>query len=762
MSTSADAVTVLMAYGAHRLLFESDGQGNTFSKMDVWVRNFDPRVDRRVAVTVQFLSPIGVVDSTTGLEYWTKFASAIHLPGLHPERRPVLNIMSRPAPVGVDAAASRSVNATASTGIAPSGAPSPSTADPAVPECDTAGTSIPPGTSEADSDSGASALCTPEQIRAAVLDLQNALVIMERRNHPGEKGRWNRFDTARRKVIHHRALPRYQCGNLRYPGHALDHDMIHGAAVPTGAELVVFDKWARSIYVDPRVKDVEDPAELRRLLECAASHASVHSVLRVPAHRPPAAEPLEYKLNWGEARYGAFQGKTLREIGELSASGVTFLQWVVSPAFKWNQSTNHLVMLASLNRLITNGVIFSKVSPAWKISWDHGACPYAMLEMITLPKRGRGRPRNTAGDGIESSSDDEIDDSVRRELENSATAPGDDDDDENDETYGAGYYKITAAQREAWNAVRLGRPNLYGVNITEFASWPNAFIDPPDPARCIVEATKPGANFGKVLSLFNLRRIHFVDHKKRYGVPMPCAFHGFGCKTRRRGWGGKLRRISGISDDELLASGTYECTANVRLKEAALQNLKRLQPSKESRPEAYAAALLVYNSIHYQFKTTDPRVTKLYASSTTFCWVAFKAPASVYRRSAVSTELAMFMQRQASFQSANDLALMLKELKSQKHAQIKNLFYSLQLLWRRTRSASVVVALDEPILLFPENFQDNGGSFVSANFILDHIKLFFDHLAPWIADFHASHFLNGETLALDHHLKVGFRYAFVF
>ena len=756
---------VVMAYGAHRLFFEFDDQGNTFDRMDVWVRSVDPRSESKVALTVQFLSCAGTIDTAASLEQWStqwnNFSSSIQRPDIPGySKNIVLNIP-------VDAPATGNGAATSEIAPAPSLPVAPSLVNPESDSRIHEATPLSPTTIGVSASSGSSStdygctlqLSTPEEIRAAVLDLQSSLVIMERRNHPGEKGRWNRFDTARRKAILYRALPRVQAGNLRYGGYALDQAMIHGSAVPVGDELASFDKWSRGIYVDPRVKDIDDPTEIRRLLECAALHATMHSEVRVPPHRPPTADRLEYKLNWGTNRYKSFQGKTLREIGESSEAGVSFLQWIVSSEFTWNHSSNHAVMLLSVNRLIQDAVMFTKVSPPWKISWAPGACPFAMLSALTQPRRGRGRPRRSdpgaRKDGNWDSSDDELEVRDRNELEKDATSP-DDDVDESDETYGPGYYKITPQQKEAWDNIRLGRPNIYGANICEYATWPNPHIDPPDPASCLIDAaTKPGASFRQVLLLCNLRRIYVLDQRVRYRVPMPCAFHGFECPTRRRGWNVKLRRISGVSEDEMLASGTYECISNFRLKQAALSAIKRLKASNHSSVEAIDAANSVYRAIRYQFKSIDQRVTKFYNSSTTYSWLAMKIPASIYRRTALSTELAMLMQRQATFQSANDLALMLRELKTQKHAQHKNLFYSLQILWRRTRSSSVTVSLDEPILTFPENYQDIGGSFVSTNFILDHTKVFYDQLAPWLADFHVSHFLTGDSLALDHHLKVG-------
>ena len=600
---------VVMAYGAHRLFFEFDDQGNTFDREDVWVRNFDPRTERRVSLTVQFLSCAGTIDFKAGRERWNDFAASIDRPDSPGYSKCIA--LNFPGEAGAP-------------GIVPD--PSPSAPSLVSPEGDSrmlestrlspltiGGVSVSSGSSNTES-VGTLQLSTPEEIRAAVLDLQSSLVIMERRNHPGEKGRWNRFDTARRKAILYRALPRVQAGNLRYGGCALDQAMIHGSAVPVGDELISFDKWSRSIYVDPRVKDIDDPTEIRRLLECAALHATMHSEVRVPPHRPPTADRLEYKLNWGANHYKSFQGKTLREIGECSEAGVSFLQWIVSSEFTWNHSSNHAVMLLSVNRLIQDAVIFSKISPPWKISWAPGACPFAMLSALTQPRRGRGRPRRSDHGAREDdngdSSCDEIEVIDRNELEKDATSP-DDEGNGSDETYGPGYYKITPQQKEAWNNIRLGRPNNYGANICEYAKWPNLFIDPPDPASFLIDAaTKPGASFRNVFFLCNLRRIYVLDQRVRYGVPMPCAFHGFECPTRRRGWNVKLRRISGVSEDEMLASGTYECVSNFRLKHAALSAIRRLKLSKDSSVEAIDAAHSVYKAIRYQFKSIDPRVTK--------------------------------------------------------------------------------------------------------------------------------------------------------
>ena len=72
-----DMVLVVMAYSAHRLLFESDDQGNTFEGKDVWIRNFDPLVESRVALMVQYLSCEGTTDPIAGREQWINFASSV-------------------------------------------------------------------------------------------------------------------------------------------------------------------------------------------------------------------------------------------------------------------------------------------------------------------------------------------------------------------------------------------------------------------------------------------------------------------------------------------------------------------------------------------------------------------------------------------------------------------------------------------------------------------------------------------------------------
>jgi hypothetical protein len=132
------------------------------------------------------------MDAAAGLSHWNEFTTAAaHVPG---RGCLVLNALGR-------------------AGAVPAAAPTP-------PNQQGLGASASlPGGSSTNSNPSISDLSTPQEIRAAVLDLQNILVMMERRNHPGERGRWKRYDTARRKAILYRALPRVQSGNLKYGGH---------------------------------------------------------------------------------------------------------------------------------------------------------------------------------------------------------------------------------------------------------------------------------------------------------------------------------------------------------------------------------------------------------------------------------------------------------------------------------------------------------------------------------------------------------------
>ena len=72
-----DMVSVVMAYSAHRLLFEFDGEGISFDRKDVWVRNFDRRFEPKVNLTVQFISCLKKINPTSGIAQWIKFASSI-------------------------------------------------------------------------------------------------------------------------------------------------------------------------------------------------------------------------------------------------------------------------------------------------------------------------------------------------------------------------------------------------------------------------------------------------------------------------------------------------------------------------------------------------------------------------------------------------------------------------------------------------------------------------------------------------------------
>ena len=393
----------------------------------------------------------------------------------------------------------------------------------------------------------------------------------------------DKYKTIQRYVISNVLIPNLQQGRTDFTNSADVEAIVYSDYSDESSQenkalfwrLVSKNSWGKGSNTDsPHLTEEEQ----HFLLQKAAEHPERHATQHAPRGRPPSKIP-QYKLNWGADAYRNCQGKTMEEVGSINPG---LLKWLYGhrpssssssssnsssssgsssshTPFSWDMfssgrlAADAIAMAVSLDDLAQREVSFGSFTCAW----------------------AEGPPRCLGG-----CRDDDGDDGHEE--------PGaQEDEDEREERAAAGqgnsWGRLPVEQTQEWKKILAGDKNEYGVSIYNFKSWATASLLPRDRLAEYSQSASTGVatSFQPVVSSFKLRRLHVIDPAQRHGFEMPCAFHGFGCKTRFRRWSLHARRVSGMDEDDACGLAVYNCCSNRREKNRLYKSLKELSSDKK-------------------------------------------------------------------------------------------------------------------------------------------------------------------------------------
>jgi hypothetical protein len=371
-----------------------------------------------------------------------------------------------------------------------------------------------------------------------------------------------------------------------------------------------------------------------------------------------------------------------------------------------------------------------------------------------------GPPRCIQEHGAEQR--DAVDDVDEIDVDEEADEGG-----QHEESYlGEGFSKLPSGLSAEWTRILKRAPNEYGAVLSDFSRWPSDVIVPRDHLVEAIQSAMTGkaTSFAPAVQSMNLRPIHVCDPPLRYGFECPCAFHGFGCETKRRRWNQKLRRVGGLEADSASASGVYNCSDLRRQKTTALKALKELSlndkkplegPRDEETRGQWEQARGTYKALRCQFLSTDPRLFQLYSKHSSYVWVELLSPVVYFQKVAMSKHLLEEAKELSMFMSPNAIAGTLKRCKAKYFEKRVAAFYSAQLLARRLQLRSIHQAPVEEVQHISLSCKETGIWFPSDNFIRDFLLVDIEGQYDFMDRWTASHVLIGETLAMDDSMKVG-------
>ena len=198
------------------------------------------------------------------------------------------------------------------------------------------------------------------------------------------KGRFDKYDTARRDFISNVALPNLDFG--KFPTDEDDRVLFmdwNGGDTPKGSTKVALDAFADKYHRDPRSgKDALSLEEQRAIF--AAANANLDNFVAVVS--PSRGAPIRYRFQAGEGGFpgaGGLAGKTLREtlsrllkpsLGTF-ASGLAYIKWICSSSFKWSSSLfpKHVLLYHELVFLESEGAVYYDGQGYWPLSVPAGA-----------------------------------------------------------------------------------------------------------------------------------------------------------------------------------------------------------------------------------------------------------------------------------------------------------------------------------------------------------------------------------------------------
>jgi hypothetical protein len=355
-------------------------------------------------------------------------------------------------------------------------------------------------------------------------------------------GRLDSFKTVQRYIIHNVVIPELLRGRLEFDGWEDAERLVYTnydsqdksdqakAKRKDWGETCRKHGWAKMNSGETAMDD--DKAI--ELLQRAAEQPERHTTQHAPRGRPAPSMKSRYVLNWGTRAYANCQGKTMEEIGTINLG---LLKWLYGnhssgrPSFDWRQfaTSKHLVdaiaMAMALDDMAKDNRMFGSFTCAWVNGPPECLGPVAERE-------------------------DEI------------------DEDENEGGADSGAEKrLPPEQKEEWSKILRGVPNEYSASIADYDTWAEITITPRDRLSEYSRAASTGedTSFKLAARSLKLRKLHVIDFARRFGFECPCAFHGWGCKTKWRRWCQTVRRIGGVDEDEVSAASVYVSRASVWL-----------------------------------------------------------------------------------------------------------------------------------------------------------------------------------------------------